>query len=413
MIYNGWDKLELNRVIEVQIDNRGKNPQEYLYKSKFPVIDNYLIKNVKHPNLNEVNRYIDKDTFENFLRGYSKKGDVIITLVGNGIGNLTTIPNDNCVILQNTLGFRCNSKMLNLFLYYYLLNNQDRIKKFDRGSSQPNIRKTDLLEMIISVPNINEQEAISNILSSLDDRIEINNKINECLEKLAQTIYKEWFVEFEFPNEVGLPYKSSSGEMVDSELGLIPKGWEVKEVIELINFIGGSQPPKKEHIYQIKEGYVRFIQNRDYDNNDNHLTYIKESKRNRQAEKEDILMDKYGQAGKVRFGIAGAYNVALAKIDTKEIDREYFRSYFLQEHIEDYILNASQASTRPSVNKTVFTNLKIAYPPNDIKEKYNKIASKYIKMNLQITEQNKKLSKTRDLLLPKLMSGEIRVPVKE
>jgi type I restriction enzyme S subunit len=256
------------------------------------------------------------------------------------------------------------------------------------------------------------QNTIANILSAFDDKIENNNKINENLEELAQALYKHWFVDFEFPNEEGKPYKSSGGEMIESELGLIPKGWKVKEVSNLFDFVGGSQPPKKEHIYEESKGYIRFIQNRDYSGNNSYLTYIKESPRNKLCNQFDILMDKYGEAGKVRFGISGAYNVALAKINSKIEDREILRRFFEQKHIERYILNASQASTRPSVNKTVFTNMKIIYPAEIIKKTFSELSLDVIKHNLNLKKENSKLAEMRDLLLPKLMSGEIKVPVK-
>lgn len=81
--------------------------------------------------------------------------------------------------------------------------------------------------MPINLPCLDEQKAIAHILSTLDEKIEVNNEINKTLEKIAQAIFKQWFVDFEFPNEDGEPYQSSGGEMVESELGLIPKGWEV------------------------------------------------------------------------------------------------------------------------------------------------------------------------------------------
>jgi type I restriction enzyme S subunit len=83
------------------------------------------------------------------------------------------------------------------------------------------------------IPPLNEQKAIAKILSSLDEKIELNNRINKKLEEMAQAIFKHWFIDFEFPNENGEPYKSSGGEMVESELGLIPEGWEVKRIEEV------------------------------------------------------------------------------------------------------------------------------------------------------------------------------------
>ena len=181
MGFKNWKFIELKKVIELQIDNRGRNPREYFSNSKYPVIDNYLIKNQKNVDLNDAKRYIDQKTYDNFLRGYIKKGDVLITLVGNGIGNVTTCPSSESVIIQNTLGLRCNNLMINDFLYYSLLKEQEKIKVFDRGSSQPSIRKTDLLSMKIGLPSIEEQESIVKILSTLDDKIELNNKINKIL----------------------------------------------------------------------------------------------------------------------------------------------------------------------------------------------------------------------------------------
>src|SRR5699024_4452619 len=128
----------------------------------YPVIDNYLIKNERYPDLEKVKRYISKDTFENFLRGYVEKDDVIITLVGNGIGNVSMIPNNKCTIIQNTLGLRCNNLMDNSFLFYTLLYNQSEIVNFDRGSSQPSIRKTDLFRQRIKFPPLKEQKVIAN-----------------------------------------------------------------------------------------------------------------------------------------------------------------------------------------------------------------------------------------------------------
>ena len=245
----GWESLKLEEVIDTQVDNRGRNPAVYLDYSDYPVIDNYLIKNERYPNMKNVNRYITEDTFNNFLRGYVNKDDVIITLVGNGIANVSMVPHSKAVIIQNTLGLRCNDSMYNKFLYYSLLYNQESIKNFDRGSSQPSIRKTDLFKYRILKPTLSEQKAIADTLSSLDDKIELNNKINENLEKQAQAIFKHWFIDFEFPDENGNPYKSSGGQMVESELGMIPKGWEVGEINEYFEIGIGRTPSRKKSFY--------------------------------------------------------------------------------------------------------------------------------------------------------------------
>ena len=358
-------------------------------------------------------RYITQKGADSVKNSILKNPSISVSCIGN-IGYVT-YNREKMITNQQINSIIPNEKYDSHYLYYAMKNYNKEFKMLENQSTTISIlNKTEFSNLEIKVfDNMKVQEQISRVLSSLDDKIELNNKINKNLEDLAQTLYKQWFVDFEFPNEEGLPYKSSGGKMVESELGLIPEGWNVEYLNNLFNFVGGSQPPKKEHIYEYKEGYVRFIQNRDYSGNNNHLTYIKESTRNKVCNKYDIMMDKYGEAGKVRFGIEGAYNVALAKIDTDLKYREFLRRYFEQKQIQNYILNSSQASTRPSVNASVFVNLKVVIPSNNLLEKFDKVSFDIIKKNILIKEENFKLEKLRDLLLPKLMSGEIRVPIKE
>lgn len=172
----------LSDFIEKTIDNRGKNPSKYYESEKYPVIDNVLIKNKIYPNLNEVNRYIDQETFDSFLRGYVHRGMPLMTLVGNGIGNVTLAPSDDVAIIQNTIGFQVKENLDEKYLYYYLLSNNERIRNFDRGSGQPSIRKTDILGMEVDFPDIDIQKIISKFLYLLDLKIEQNENINKNLE---------------------------------------------------------------------------------------------------------------------------------------------------------------------------------------------------------------------------------------
>lgn len=409
MSYDTWVRKPLGELSQIR---RGSSPRpivKYMAETGMPW--------VKIADATESNsRYIEKTNqfikFEGVPRSVIvEPGELILS--NSGTAGLPKFMGIKACIHDGWQVLRDFKDIDKSFLYYELLFIRSKLLHGAYDSSMKNLTLDMVRNFEIDLPPLQEQKAIASILSSLDDKIELNNKINKNLEELAQTLYKRWFVDFEFPNEEGLPYKSSGGKMVESELGLIPEGWNVEHLNNLFNFVGGSQPPKKEHIYEYKEGYVRFIQNRDYSGNNNHLTYIKESTRNKVCNKYDIMMDKYGEAGKVRFGIEGAYNVALAKIDTDLKYREFLRRYFEQKQIQNYILNSSQASTRPSVNASVFVNLKVVIPSNNLLEKFDKVSFDIIKKNLLIKEENFKLEKLRDLLLPKLMSGEIRVPIKE
>ncbi len=192
----------LSNYIVKTIDNRGKNPSKYYGFEKHPVIDNILIKNTIYPDLKAVNRYIDEETFNTFLRGYIHKNMPLITLVGNGIGNVTLAPDDNSTIIQNTIGFETSDELNEVFLYYYLLANQEKIRNFDRGSGQPSVKKTDILNMNVDFPEIDIQNKIVSILFSIDNKIElnkaINNKfrfslINKILPYFAGKIFKFFF----------------------------------------------------------------------------------------------------------------------------------------------------------------------------------------------------------------------------
>ena len=114
------------------------------------------------------------------------------------------------------------------------------LNKMNTHSAVPGLNRNSVYALKISVfQDISERKAIAHILSTLDEKIEVNNQINKTLENIAQTIFKHWFVDFEFPNGAGEPYKSSGGEMVESELGMIPKGWKVTKLDEICNFISG------------------------------------------------------------------------------------------------------------------------------------------------------------------------------
>jgi type I restriction enzyme S subunit len=362
--------------------------------------------------------YISHNKFNEILKrfGAPRMGDILLTSVGTlGVPYLVKTNETFYFKDGNLTWFKNFSKHLDsTYLFYWLISpiGQNKIDSISIGSTQKAITINGLNGLTIELPSINEQKAISKILSTIDRKIELNNQINKNLEELAQTLYKRWFVDFEFPNEKGLPYQSNGGEMVESEIGLIPKGWEVKNVIDLFDFIGGSQPPKSEHIYEPRIGYVRFIQNRDYQGNPNHLTFIEVSAKNKLANDLDILIDKYGEVGRIRYGISGAYNVALAKINPKvPEDREFLRGYFNQESIRLYLENSSIASTRGSLNGTTFTGLKIPYPISSIKKSFFEFQTNILLSILKRKQESVYLSNLRDLLLPKLMSGEIEIPV--
>ncbi|MBE2893507.1 restriction endonuclease subunit S [Spirabiliibacterium falconis] len=356
----------------------------------------------------------------------------------------------------DVLVFRTNDTSILLNDYLYLILCSDDFIQFtvasSNGAKMPRGDKKAIMNYECLIPPLSEQEKLSKEYLSFDKKIQLNTETNRTLEQIAQAIFKHWFIDFapvrakaqaraqgksavdiEHAAMMSLSGKTADelaalatdnptaytdlqtlaaafpDELTTTEHGDVPKGWEVVPLIELFTFIGGAQPPKSEHIYEEKEGYVRFVQNRDYAN-ENHKTFIPISKKNKLCNEKDILMDKYGEAGKVRFGIGGAYNVALAKIEPKQPELlEYLRWHFMQKSTQGYLSAASMASTRSSLNSKTFTGMMICIPPEAILSEFNRISTDYIDFSLHVKKENASLENTRDVLLPTLLNGEIEL----
>lgn len=149
----GWDKVKLGGIIDIVIDNRGKNPKYYC-EVGIPVIDNHLIVNESFIDISKCKRYLDESVYLTFIRKYLNPFDVLITLVGNGCGSISMAPVQRSVIIQNTIGLRCNKLGDQYFLYWYLLNNRTNIKNQNRGSAQPSVKVGDLLDLGLELPTI-------------------------------------------------------------------------------------------------------------------------------------------------------------------------------------------------------------------------------------------------------------------
>ncbi|WQY14682.1 restriction endonuclease subunit S [Helicobacter pylori] len=300
------------------------------------------------------------------------------------------------------------------YLYYYIT--QDKITHYLQRiaecgtSSYPSITPLDFLNIKIKIYPLETQQKIARTLSVLDQKIENNHKINELLHKILELLYEQYFVRFDFLDENNKPYQTSGGKMKFSkELNrLIPNDFEVKTLGELITWISGSQPPKSCHIYEHKEGYIRFIQNRDYSSND-YITYIPISKNNKICYQYDIMIDKYGEAGSVRFGLQGAYNVALSKISVlNQSMQEYIRSYLNSKPIKKYLSNACMASTRASLNENHIYSLMLPIPPINLLQKYEKIAKNIITAIIKNNQSTQTLTALRDFLLPLLLKQQVK-----
>ena len=188
---NVWEQRKLGEIINETIDNRGKNPPYYC-ESGIPIIDNFMIKNNGYPDLKIATRYLDDYLFSNFIRKYNEKDDVLITLVGNGIGNIALFPKEKSAIVQNTIGMRFEHPKK--FKYYSLLSKNNEIVKLDRGMAQPSIRQDELKNLDINLPTEKEQSKIESLMTNLDNLITLHQRKLEKLKNIKKSMLDKMFV---------------------------------------------------------------------------------------------------------------------------------------------------------------------------------------------------------------------------
>ena len=180
---------------------------------------------------------------------------------------------------------------------------------------------------------------------------------------------------------------------------------------DLMEYAGGSQPPASEFVFSERDGYIRFVQIRDYDT-DSHITYIPDSPKNKLCEEHDIMIARYGASlGRICFGINGAYNVALAKVfPKKSFFREFLRCYLSSRTFYEGINNKGGRSAQAGFNQSDINSFEIDFPVDEtIVKKFECTVAPMFEQRLQLKKENQHLASLRDTLLPKLMSGELDV----
>ncbi|WP_346207925.1 restriction endonuclease subunit S [Caldifermentibacillus hisashii] len=358
-------------------------------------------------------KYHSIDTWCTDPKKIAKKNDVLIS-VRAPVGDVNVATTDLC-IGRGLASLRMHNGN-NEFLYYLLKNYSKEITNRETGTVFASINKKGLETIKLPFPSDIEQKAIANILSTLDEKIETNNQINEKLEEMAQALFKHWFVDFEFPNENGEPYKSSGGEMVESELGMIPKGWKIKRVGEIVNITRGASPrPIKDYIDAIGMPWVKIS-----DATESKSKYINETKefikeegipKSKKVSPGTLILSNSATPGipKIMLIDACVHDGWLVFQDYQYITKE-FLYYFLMNEREK-ILTLSNGSVFRNLKTDILKNYKIVVPTLELIEKANKIFQDFNNEIERRTKEIKILSNIRDTLLPKLMSGEIRVPL--
>jgi type I restriction enzyme S subunit len=392
---------------------KGLSKDEYLDKSNYRIINGYSLKDGFIDW--DIAGYISEDRYEESPEIKLKQNDILISKDGT-IGKVGIVRNlvspttvaSGIFVLRNIIEDKLDTE----YLFQYLKSSN--FKAFINavkasGSTIIHLYQRDLAKLEIDVPQISIQKAISKILLSLDSKIELNNRINAELEAMAKTLYDYWFVQFDFPDENGKPYKTSGGKMVwNEELKReVPEGWEVKELQEIATCIMG-QSPKGESYNQDGIGTPLLNGPADYENGAlKGRTYTTDP--TRLCQKNDLVLCIRATIGNLVYSeqeFCLGRGVAAVRSNKKRLSELIY--YLLLQEIERFKVQAT-GSIIVGITKNDLIESKCLIPNEDLIDTFHHLVKpQFDKVRIN-KKENLKLTELRDWLLPMLMNGQVRV----
>lgn len=421
-----WTYKQLGEYADVQ--------NGYAFKSSDFVNDGVpviKIKNIVPPYVtNEDVQFVSEDIYNDKLSYALKYNDILISMTGShvnqmasAVGKIGRIKYDGLSLLNQRVGklYITNAEKLDYdYLYYFLSQEEIRYNlaaSAGGSANQANISPSHIRNIEIPLPPLPTQRRIAAILSSLDDKIENNRKTAEKLEEIAQAIFKRWFVDFEFPNEDGEPYKSSGGEMVYcEELGKdVPKGWEAGTINDCCKKIQNGGTPRRNieeywnsnDIFWLTSGEVReniickvdnYISKKGFENSSAKL-----------LPKYATVVALYGAtAGQVALlAVPTTTNQAISGLVAKK--HYTFYNYILLSLSSIELFNKATGSAQQNISKKIVEEFKTTLPNDMLLAKFDDTILQIYDLLISKLNENIILEQSRDTLLPKLMSGEIEV----
>ena len=307
------------------------------------------------------------------------------------------------------------------WLYYAIIHHQ--LGKIDDGSPIPSTTRAAVYPREIAVPKPDEQRAIAGILGALDDKIDQNRRTARALDQLARAIFRAWFVDFEpvkakasdaasFPSMPQPVFDALPTRFVDSEIGPVPESWEVKAITSIATFLNGlalqKYPPRGDgedlRVIKIAELRKGSAEGAAWANGDVTERYV--------IGDGDLLFSWSGTLeAEFWFGGKGALNQHLFKVTSSRFP-SWFCFHWIRQHLPWFrAIAASKATTMGHIKRGHLQETQVVVPPNEILDKANKVIGPIYDLFGQLMIESRKLATMRDVLLPKLLSGEVRVRV--
>lgn len=411
LIPEEWEIKEFEDCIPLVIDHRGKTPTKLGGKwstSGFRALSAKNIKNGQIIKEKDV-KFVNQDLYRKWMKKEILRGDILLTSEAPLGESLYWDSDEKIVLSQRLFGIRANKNNINPKYLFYLFQSslyQHEIHSRASGTTVQGIRQAELLKTKLIIPPIDEQMKIGDILFAIDKKIFLNNQMNQTLEQISQTIFRHWFVHFEFSNDEGRPYKSSGGEMVDSELGEIPAGWEVGKLGDVCSITMGQSP--KSEFYNEEGKGLPF-----------HQGVTNFGKRFPTEKMFCTVENKIAEYGDILFSVrapVGRINIAKSKIVIGRglsaiRHKKDFQSFLLYQLKNIFTEEDSIGSGTVfnAITRKDLDDLKVLVPNEELDKQFNDFVSPMEKKIENLILENDNLTKIRDSLLPKLMTGKIRV----
>ncbi|RMC62293.1 restriction endonuclease subunit S [Lactobacillus sp. ESL0259] len=384
-----------------------------------PIIRNYNLVN-GHVNTQNLS-YVDKKTYlERIKRAKPEQGDIVISREAPMGAAGMIPPNFNCCLGQRVVLLKLDKEKVDPYYFLYAFQSflvQKQISQINKtGSIVSNLNIKDLRKLKIPIIDLKKQEIIVKLLKKIDSKITNNNAISKELASMAKTIYDYWFLQFEFPDKDGKPYKSNGGKMIwnDQLKQEIPEGWEVKKLSQIeSNIITGKTPSTKskdnfgKDVPFICIGDIRrhcFIEN-------TQLSLSKkgaESQKNKYLQKDSLCVSCIATPGLV--GFCNYISQTNQQINSIVFDNK-INKYFLYFNISEYFKNTKgtkSGNTFANMNKQEFSSISVIYNEYIVKKFYDRVDSYFEKIKL-CEKENQQLKSLRDFLLPLLMNGQVKI----
>lgn len=419
-----WNIRPIDECLDAIIDYRGKTP-----KKSTCGIKTLSAKSIKNGKIDYNQTYcISEETFIEWeRRGKPKIGDILLTTEGP-LGEVAQLNREGVAIAQRLLTLRGKKEKLeNNYLKYYLMSpiGQSQLLSKASGTTVQGIKQSEFRKILIVLPTLREQSSIAKILSDLDSKIELNQQMNQTLESIAQALFKHWFVDFEFPNEQGKPYKSSGGKMVWSkELGKeVPEGWIVEKLGQHISLVRGCSYNSE----GLKDSETALVTLKSVDRgggfkSEGFKPYVGEYKEKHLVKTGDIVVahtdltqnaEVLGRPAIVRE--TARFNRLIASMDLGivkpmgNMSNSYLYYLLKSDLFQNHAYRYASGTTVLHLSSKAIPSFIFPVPHKKIISRFSEIIDHLIVKIQGNFSQSEELANVRDSLLPKLMSGKIRV----